>query len=38
VLIAKGTPEEIANNPSSYTGKYLKKTLAKTKKAMKNKN
>jgi excinuclease ABC subunit A len=28
-LVAKGTPEEIANNPKSYTGKYLKKTLRK---------
>ena len=26
-LIAKGTPEDIANNPKSYTGKYLKKVL-----------
>ena len=26
-LIAKGTPEEVANNPISYTGKYLKKIL-----------
>ena len=26
-LIAKGTPEEIANNEKSYTGKYLKKSL-----------
>lgn len=36
-LIAKGTPEEVANNPVSHTGKYLKKVLAKTKKAMKGK-
>ena len=28
-LVAKGTPEEIANNPKSYTGKYLKKVLRK---------
>ena len=28
-LIAKGTPEEVANNPASYTGKYLKKILKK---------
>ncbi|MFZ2072291.1 MAG: excinuclease ABC subunit UvrA [Minisyncoccia bacterium] len=28
-LVAKGTPEEIANNPKSYTGKYLKKVLKK---------
>jgi excinuclease ABC subunit A len=26
-LVAKGTPEDIANNPKSYTGKYLKKHL-----------
>lgn len=26
-LIAKGTPEEVANNTNSYTGKYLKKVL-----------
>ncbi|MFA6585952.1 MAG: excinuclease ABC subunit UvrA [Candidatus Paceibacterota bacterium] len=26
-LVAKGTPEEIANNPKSYTGKYLKRAL-----------
>ena len=26
-LVAKGTPEEVANNPKSYTGKYLKKYL-----------
>lgn len=34
-LIAQGTPEEVANNPVSHTGHYLKKVLAKTKKAMK---
>jgi excinuclease ABC subunit A len=28
-IIAKGTPEEVANNPKSYTGKYLKKILRK---------
>ena len=28
-IIAKGTPEEVANNPASYTGKYLKKMLKK---------
>ncbi len=28
-IIAKGTPEEIANNPKSYTGSYLKKALKK---------
>lgn len=26
-LIAKGTPEEVANNTNSYTGKYLKRVL-----------
>ena len=26
-LVAKGTPEEVANNNKSYTGKYLKKAL-----------
>lgn len=26
-LVAKGTPEEVANNPKSYTGKYLKRKL-----------
>ena len=26
-VIAKGTPEEVANNENSYTGKYLKKVL-----------
>lgn len=34
-LVAKGTPEEVANNEKSHTGKYLKKVLIKTKKAMK---
>lgn len=29
-VIAKGTPEEIAQNEKSLTGKYLKKTLAKS--------
>lgn len=28
-LVAKGTPEEVANNIKSYTGKYLKKALHK---------
>ncbi len=28
-IVARGTPEEIANNPKSYTGKYLKKILKK---------
>ncbi len=26
-IVARGTPEEVANTPSSYTGKYLKKVL-----------
>ena len=26
-IVAKGTPEEVAKNPKSYTGKYLKKVL-----------
>jgi len=26
-VVAKGTPEEVANNPKSFTGKYLKKVL-----------
>jgi len=26
-LVAKGTPEEVANNKHSHTGKYLKKVL-----------
>jgi excinuclease ABC subunit A len=26
-IVAKGTPEEVAENPKSYTGKYLKKHL-----------
>ncbi len=28
-IVAKGTPEEVANNAKSYTGKYLKKVLDK---------
>lgn len=28
-LVAKGTPEQIANTPKSHTGKYLKKVLRK---------
>ncbi len=28
-IVARGTPEEIANIPGSYTGKYLKKVLKK---------
>lgn len=30
-LIAKGTPEEVAENPKSYTGVYLKKMLDRKK-------
>ncbi len=26
-IVARGTPEEVANNPKSHTGKYLKKIL-----------
>ena len=28
-IVAKGTPEEVANNLKSYTGKYLKRVLRK---------
>jgi excinuclease ABC subunit A len=28
-IVAKGTPEDVANNAKSYTGKYLKKALRK---------
>ena len=28
-VIAKGTPEEVAANPASYTGQYVKKYLTK---------
>ncbi len=28
-IVARGTPEEVANTPGSYTGKYLKKILRK---------
>jgi len=28
-IVAKGTPEEVAENPKSFTGAYLKKMLAK---------
>ena len=34
-VIATGTPEEVANNPNSYTGKYLKKVLLENKKGEK---
>lgn len=30
-LVAKGTPEEVAENPKSHTGTYLKKMLKKSK-------
>jgi excinuclease ABC subunit A len=30
-IVAKGTPEEVANTPGSHTGKYLKKVLKKSK-------
>ena len=28
-VVAQGTPEEVAQNPNSYTGHYLKKMLEK---------
>ena len=28
-VVAMGTPEEIARNPASYTGAYLKQTMAR---------
>ena len=31
-VIAKGTPEEVAENPISYTGHYIKKMLEKARK------
>lgn len=30
-IIAKGTPEEVAENPNSYTGQYIRKMLDKNK-------
>ncbi|MDD2446273.1 MAG: excinuclease ABC subunit UvrA [Tissierellia bacterium] len=30
-IVAVGTPEEVSNNPKSYTGRYLKKVLEKQK-------
>jgi excinuclease ABC subunit A len=33
-LVAQGAPEEVANNPASHTGRYLKKVLKKSKKKM----
>ena len=35
-LIAHGSPEDVANNPNSHTGKYLKKVLKKAKDFAKN--
>ncbi len=29
-IVAKGTPEQVANNPKSYTGQYLEKVLKKS--------
>ncbi|MGI6713620.1 MAG: excinuclease ABC subunit UvrA [Bacilli bacterium] len=37
-VVATGTPEEVAQNPKSYTGQYLKGELEKTKKYMKKSN
>jgi excinuclease ABC subunit A len=31
-IVAEGTPEEVAENPASYTGQYLKPLLEKAKK------
>ena len=28
-IVAEGTPEQVAQNPNSYTGQYLNKILAK---------
>jgi excinuclease ABC subunit A len=36
-IIAKGTPEEVADNDASYTGQYLAKTLKKAKARKKSK-
>jgi excinuclease ABC subunit A len=30
-IVASGTPEQVASNPKSYTGQYLKKVLKKAK-------
>ncbi len=35
-LVATGTPEQVASNPNSYTGQYLKKTLKHAKDFEKN--
>jgi len=32
-VIARGTPEEVAQNPVSYTGKYIRKMLEKEQKS-----
>jgi excinuclease ABC subunit A len=32
-IVAAGTPEEISQNPASYTGIFLKKVLEKSKKS-----
>lgn len=37
-VIAKGTPEEVAQNPKSYTGYYIQKMLDKDKKGFAAKN
>ena len=37
-VIAKGTPEEVAQNPKSYTGYYIQKMLDKDKKGFTAKN
>jgi excinuclease ABC subunit A len=34
-VVAKGTPEEVANNANSYTGQYLKHVLKKARKGQK---
>ena len=36
-VIAEGTPEQVAENPASWTGKYLKKALEWTKEREKEK-
>jgi excinuclease ABC subunit A len=35
-LVAHGSPEDVANNANSHTGKYLKKVLKKAKDFAKN--
>jgi len=32
-IIAQGTPEDIADNPDSFTGRYLREVLGKKRKA-----